>query len=73
MEKCKLIVRCQSIMGWPVTDKVRKALNCYYETPIFYANSNYEDVEIVDAAYDLFCAEKSDFRCTESVELIRVT
>lgn len=72
MEKYKLIVRCQLNMGRPVTDDDRKALDCYYETPVFYANSNYEDVEIVDAAYELFCAGNPNFRCTESVELVRV-
>jgi len=72
MGKYVLIVRCQLIMGRPITDEDRKALNCYYETPIFYANSNCEAVEIVDAAYELFCAEKPEFRHTESAELVRV-
>ena len=73
MEKYKLIVRCQLLMGRPITDDDRKALDCYYETPIFYANRNCKAVDIIDAAYDLFCAEKSEFRCIESVELVRVT
>lgn len=72
MKACKLIVRGQLIMGWPVIDDDRKALDCYYETPVFYANSNYEDAEIVDAAYELFCAGNPKFRCTESVELVCV-
>ena len=72
MGKFKLIVRCQLIMGRAVTDEDRKALDCYYETPVFSTNSGYEDVEIVDAAYELFCAGKPEFRCTESVELVRV-
>ena len=72
MEKYKLIVRCQLIMGRPITDDDRKALDCYHETPEFCVNSGYEDVEIVDAAYELFCAGKPEFRCTESVELVRV-
>ena len=72
MKAYKLIVRGQLIMGRPVTDNDRKALNCYHETPVFYADSNYEDVEIVDAAYELFCAGNPEFRCTESVELVRV-
>ena len=72
MEAYKLIVRSQLIMGQPVTDDDRKALDCYYETPIFYANNNCEDVEIIDEAYVLFCAEKPKFRCTESVELVHV-
>jgi len=68
----KLIVRSQLIMGRPVTDDDRKALDCYYETPVFYADSNCYDVEIVDAAYELFCEGKSEFRFTESVELVRI-
>lgn len=72
MGKYKLIVRCQLIMGRPITDEDRQALNCYYETPVFYANSNYEDGEIIDSAYKLFCAGKPEFRCTESVELVPV-
>ena len=68
----KLIVRSQLIMGRPVTDDDRKALDCYYETPDFYANSGFENVEIVDAAYELFCEGKQEFRCTESVELVRI-
>ena len=71
MEKYKLIVRSQLLMGRSVTDNERKSLNCYYETPTFYANSNYEDVEIMDDAYEKFCAGKSEFRHTESAELIR--
>ena len=72
MNKYKLIVRCQLIMGRPVTDEVRKALDCYYETPIFDANSSCENIEIIEEAYELFCAGKPEFRCTESVELVRV-
>ena len=72
MEKYKLIVRCQLLMGRPVTDDDRKAMDCYYETPIFYANSDLEDIEIVDAAYEQFFAGKSEFRHTESAELIRI-
>lgn len=72
MKIYKLIVRCQLLIGRPVTDNDRKALCCYYETPVFYANSNCEDVEIVDEAYELFCAGKPEFRCIESVELVRV-
>lgn len=73
MDKYKLIVRCQLNMGRPITDDDRKALDCYHETPVFYANSSYEDVEIVDEAYELFCAGKSEFRCTESADLVRVS
>ena len=72
MPKYKLIVRCQLIMGKPVADDDRKKLDCYHETPVFFADSNYENVEIVDAAYELFCAGKPEFRCTESVELVRI-
>ena len=72
MKQYKLIVRCRINMGRPVTDDDRTALDCYHETPAFYADNNYEAVEIVDAAYELFCAEKPEFRCTESVELVRV-
>lgn len=72
MEKYKLIVRCQLNMGRPVTDFDLKVMGCYYETPVFHAKSGYEDVEIVDEAYELFCAGKSEFRCIESVELVRV-
>ena len=49
MGKYKLIVRLQGLMGWPATDFNRKALDCYKETPVFYANSNLENIEIVDA------------------------
>lgn len=73
MGKYKLIVRCQLIMGRPVTDEDRKALDCYYETPVFDANNSSEDTEIIDKAYELYCAGKPEFCCTESVELVRVT
>ena len=72
MGKNKLIVRCQLIMGRPVTDEDRKALDCYYESPVFDVNSSIEDAEIIDKTYDLYCAGKPEFRCTESVELVRV-
>ena len=72
MNQYKLIVRCRINMGRPVTDNDLKALDCYHETPVFYADSNYEAIEIVDAAYELFCAGKPEFRCTESAELVRV-
>ena len=72
MGKYKLIVRGKLIMGRPVTDFVRKALDCYHETPIFYADSNLEDIEIVDEAYERFCEGRPDFCHTESVELVRI-
>ena len=68
----KLIIRCQLIMGRPVTDFDRKALDCYKETPVFYADSNLEDNEIVDEAYERFCEGKPEFRHTESVQLVRI-
>jgi len=73
MKAYKLIVRGQLIIGRPVTDDDRKALDCYHETPVFYTNSSYEDVEILEKVYELFCAGKPKFRCTESVELVRVS
>ena len=72
MGKYKLIVRCQLLMKRPVTNDDRKALDCYYETPVFDADSNRESTEIIDEAYEQFCAEIPEFRCTESVELVRV-
>lgn len=72
MGKYKLIVRCQVLMGRPVTDIDRKALNCYYETPTFYANSNCEAVEIICEAFEQLCAGNSELRCVESVELIDI-
>lgn len=68
----KLIIRCQLIMGRPVTDDDRKALNCYHETPVFYADSNCENIEIVEEAYERFCARRPEFCHTESVELVRI-
>ena len=72
MNKYKLIIRCCIRIGRSITDYDRIALGCYHETPIFYADSNYEDVEIIAAAYELFCQGKSEFRHTESAELIQV-
>ena len=68
----KLVVRSRFGMGRPLTDNDRRVLSCYYETPVFYANSDSENVEIVDEAYELFCAGKPEFRYTESVELVLV-
>jgi tRNA uridine 5-carboxymethylaminomethyl modification enzyme len=50
MQKYKLIVRGQLIMGRPVTDDDRKALDCYYETPVFEADNDRESEEIIEAA-----------------------
>lgn len=72
MGKYKLIVRCQLIMGRPVTDDDRKVLDCYYETPVFEADNDRESDEIIEEAYKRFCAGKPEFRCTESVELVRI-
>lgn len=72
MKRYKLIVRCQLNMGRPVTDDDLKVMDCYHETPVFYAKRGNEDVEIVDEAYELFCAGKPQFRYTESVELVRI-
>ena len=72
MKKYLLIVRCQILMGRPVTDYDRKVLDCYHEIPFFCNAPNREDVEIVDAAYEQFCVGKPEFRHTESVELVRV-
>ena len=73
MRKYKLIVRCQLLMGRPVTDDDRKALNCYYETSAFYDNRNAEDVAIIIDAYGLLCEGNPIYRHAESVELISVT
>ena len=72
MGKYKLIVRGKLIMGRPVTDLERKALDCYKETPVFYADSNLEDIEIVDEAYERFCEGRPEFRHTEFVQLVRI-
>ena len=72
MMKYKLIVRSRIIMGHPVTDDDRKVLDCYYETPVFAADNNRESVEIIEEAYEQFCAGKPKFRFTESVELVPV-
>ena len=72
MQKYKSIVRGQLIMGRPVTDDDRKTLDCYYETPVFKADSDRERDEIIEAAYERFCAGKPEFRCTESVELVPI-
>ena len=72
MNKYRLNVRCRINMGRLVTDDDLKALDCYHETPVFCVDNNYEAIEIVDAAYELFCAGKPEFRCTESAELVRV-
>ena len=73
MKVYKLIVRGQLIMmGRLVTDEDRKVLNFYYETPTFHANSSYEDVEILEDAYERFCTGKVELHCIESVELVRI-
>lgn len=72
MGKYKLIVRSQLIMGRPVTDFGRKALDCYKETPFFYADSNLEDIEIIDEAYERFCEGRPEFCHTESVQLVKI-
>ena len=59
MKQYKLIVRCRINVGWPVTDDDLKALDCYHEPPVFYADSNYEAIEIVDVAYELFCGRET--------------
>lgn len=72
MGKYKLIVRCKVNMGRPVTDYDCKALDCYHETPVFYADSNLEDIEIVDEAYERFCEGRPEFCHTEFVHLVRI-
>ena len=72
MKKYLLIVRCQILMGRPVTDYDRKALGCYHEIPFFCNALNWQNVEIVDVAYEQFCAGKLEFRHTESVEVVCV-
>ncbi len=72
MELCYLIVRCGFLMGHALSDDALKSVDCYHETPVFYADSSREAVDIVDEAYERFCAGKDEFRCTESVELVRI-
>lgn len=72
MGEYRLIVRCQLLMGRPITDDDRKVLDCYYETPTFNANSNCEDAEIIDEAFEQFCTGNPKLRCVESVELIQI-
>lgn len=73
MERYYLIVRCAIHMGRTVTDEDLKIMNCYYETPIFYADTNLENVEIVDKAFSKFCAGCIAAGKVESVELVHVT
>lgn len=70
MKKYLLIVRCQILMKRPVTDYDRKVLGCYHEIPFFCNAQNWEDVEMVDAAYEQFCVGRPEFRHTESAELV---
>lgn len=72
MKKYLLIVRCQILMGRPVTDDELKSLGLYHEIPFQYNVCDCEAVEIVDEVYDLLCAGKPEFRYTESAELVCV-
>ena len=72
MKKYLLIVRCQLLTGWPVTNDDLKKAGLYHEIPFFCDAQNWENVEIVDAAYEMLCAGNHEFRHTESVELVRV-
>ena len=70
MGKYKLIVRSRLLMGRPVTDDDRKVLDCYHETPVFCADSNRENIEIIDEAYEQFCVGKQAFCHADSVQLV---
>ena len=73
MRKYRLVIRCQVYMGWLISDRDLIAMECLYITPAFYADSNLEYVEIVEEAYELFCAGRHEFRHTESVEVVPAT
>ena len=72
MKNYYIIVRSQINMGRPVTDQDLRAMDCYYESPVFQANPNKEIVEIVEEAYMQFCSDPVKFQFAETVELVPV-
>ena len=67
-----IIVRGRINIGRAVSDQDLQVLDCYYTSPIFFADSSKENVEIAEEAYELFCGNQAKFRHIESVELIVV-
>ena len=73
MKRYYIIVRSQINMGRAVTDQDLKIMGCYYESPVFQADSNKGIVKIIEEAYTRFCSDPIKFRFAETVELVPVT
>lgn len=73
MKRYQLIVRSQINIGRTINDYDRKALNCYYVTPVFSIDYDCENIEVVDYGFEKFCNGKRRFLYVESVELVQVS
>ena len=47
MQPCYFIVRDKISLGRPVTDNDLKALDCYYESPVFYWDDSPESLQAI--------------------------
>lgn len=65
-----IIVRSKIHMGRPVTDYDLRCMDCYYESPVFYADPNQNPIEIIETALKCFCTEQTRLLHAESVELV---
>ena len=70
MKPYLLIVRGKILIDRPVTDFDLKVFGLYHVTPVFYADSTREPIDIVDEAYGIYCEGKLKFRCVDTIELV---
>lgn len=70
MKPYLLIVRGKILIDRPVTDFDLKVFGLYHVTPVFYADSTREPIDIVDKAYEIYCEGELNFRRVDTVELV---
>ena len=67
--KHKIIVRGNIHMPWSPTDNDLKALNNYYDSPAFLADTNANFFDVLDFAYDQYHMHFKNIRIINSILL----
>ena len=73
MNKYKIIVRGDIRMPWSPSDYDLQAMNCYYESPSFFADTRANIFDILDFAFDQYYTNFKNIRIIDSVELVPIS
>lgn len=59
-------------IGRPASKFDLLCLDCYHETPAFTADPELEEKNIMEMAFEKFCAGCEEFRFAKNVQLVRI-